>query len=581
MTTYRYVPFTLELQSPAIVTTLSGDPNSSRTQPFIPGAAIRGAAAKAITVRKSSQAGTGQKSEDDIQQLILSGNIRYLHAYPAGNTNRSLPSSCALRTEKETTDSSNVTAYDLAAFSGTISDDTDFEFDKELIISPENTWPSAPLSRSQVPPFLEVSGARRLGVAVQFGGRIHQQRDRNKGRPWLETTRNNEIQHGAIFSYEFLESGQTFKGFIQIAAEDDATAGQLEDRIRTLLADRTIHVGRSRRAGYGGEAQLRLASTTDREANWGDVVNADLAADSLFRAALLSSCIIRDPDTGQIDPMAFPQILVDRLGGQEVAGVERVRWEYELVGGFNRKWRLELPQMHAVCAGSVLVLRAKRLIPVSRLREIEHQGLGERRVDGFGRVLFLRHSEQTKVTLQQSQRVLPQHPQPSQSPSDKVRFLQERLLDAHFNRWAEREVGKLVTGVQRVPSPSLLGRLRVPIRSTSPTDALKTLHTFLENPRDNHNALKDDAQKKLQACRLSQGGNRLSLKDWLGEVVSDLAVSNLVKQDLPQSVCVIERDDVHALLEQRNDYYAARLIDALLETLARIKRRSGEENDNE
>lgn len=35
----KYLRYTLTLQAPAIVTTLSGDPSSSTTQPFIPGGA--------------------------------------------------------------------------------------------------------------------------------------------------------------------------------------------------------------------------------------------------------------------------------------------------------------------------------------------------------------------------------------------------------------------------------------------------------------------------------------------------------------------------------------------------------------
>jgi len=37
-----YLRYKLRLRSPAIVSTLSGDPNSAATQPFIPGGALRG-----------------------------------------------------------------------------------------------------------------------------------------------------------------------------------------------------------------------------------------------------------------------------------------------------------------------------------------------------------------------------------------------------------------------------------------------------------------------------------------------------------------------------------------------------------
>jgi hypothetical protein len=42
-----YLPFTLTLRSPAALTALGGDPNS-RTLPYIPGSALRGALARTL-----------------------------------------------------------------------------------------------------------------------------------------------------------------------------------------------------------------------------------------------------------------------------------------------------------------------------------------------------------------------------------------------------------------------------------------------------------------------------------------------------------------------------------------------------
>ena len=65
-----YYPYTLTLGSPVVLTSAGGDPNSAETMDFIPGSAIRGAAARVLTDTAS-----------DFHRLILSGEVRYLNAY--------------------------------------------------------------------------------------------------------------------------------------------------------------------------------------------------------------------------------------------------------------------------------------------------------------------------------------------------------------------------------------------------------------------------------------------------------------------------------------------------------------------
>jgi len=65
---YRYLPYTLTLNAPAIMTSLGGDPNSARTLPFIPGSAIRGAVARAL-----GDPGDDAEKQESFQKLVLGG----------------------------------------------------------------------------------------------------------------------------------------------------------------------------------------------------------------------------------------------------------------------------------------------------------------------------------------------------------------------------------------------------------------------------------------------------------------------------------------------------------------------------
>ncbi len=60
-----------------------------------------------------------------------------------------------------------------------------------------------------------------------------------------------------------------------------------------------------------------------------------------------------------------------------------------MIGGFNRKWGLPLPQALAVRMGSVLVFKDPGCDP-TLLDDLEVRGIGERRAEGFGRIAFNR-----------------------------------------------------------------------------------------------------------------------------------------------------------------------------------------------
>src|SRR5690606_38786835 len=129
------------------------------------------------------------------------------------------------------------------------------------------------------------SGGARRPAAPPIGSRLHQQRDRIKGRPWKDRA---EQPHGALFAYEYLEAEQAFRGVIQIMR---AAAINIE-RVTGLLGAGPILVGRSRRAGYGGEAAVELAGQAQREyENVSDMISRDIDAGTSFRALLVSSYV--------------------------------------------------------------------------------------------------------------------------------------------------------------------------------------------------------------------------------------------------------------------------------------------------
>ena len=539
--TIRYLPFTLALRAPAILNFLGGDPNSAATLTFIPGGAIRGALAARLGDPDSHA-----EVRSQFRTFVLDGSVRFLHAYPLDDgSRRTLPSPISLRSPREAD-----RHLDLASFQG----------------QDQATWPEESLSTFPWE-YVSLTSAQPVCINTEIGSRIHHQRDRQRGRAWTEKRDGREFPHGAIFTYEYLQSGQTFGGLIQVFGADESECGQRMNRIQEIIKG-PIQLGRSRRAGYGGEAEINWGPVQKREVAGEGVTLTDLRTGDLFRVLLTSDCIVRDPRTGQIDPASLPELFLSRFGGRVT--LRRIRWAFDLVGGFNQKWGLELPQARSVAAGSVLLFQAEETIPVDCLLALEHEGIGERVTEGFGRFVFLEAPVQ-EMRIRRTAR--PQVQEPSTTASELVMFIERRFLQSAVTREIEQVALAAAGRAFRVPTSSLLGRLRVPLR-TQPAGALQTLAEWLGS---GDRALRRPALDQLSRCRIDPGTGHVSLATWIRELVGDHRWDRLREwlrlEALAQRNHVVSEARALQCLEQMNHEVAVRLIDAMLAALAKQRKR--------
>jgi len=552
----RYFRYTLTLRAPAILSSLGGDPNSSATLPFIPGSAVRGAVARAL-----GNPGTDPERQQEFRKLILDGSVCYLNAYPRAGNRRTLPTPVSFRIDKNEIPGSDgtVTVWDLAAFTGEQEDE-----------GTGTDWPEAalePVSES----FVSIGAAEPLCVSPKRNSRIHQQRDRQKGRAWKEIRNGREEARGTIFVYEYLEPRQEFDGVILVRGADEQECEDLINRVKQYLTP-PILLGRSRRSGYGGDADIQWHTPRDREVEGQGLVTTDVQPGTVFRVLLTASYIGRDQTTGQLDPTYLEHEIVNACSGR--IRVVRRRWAFEPTGGFNRKWRLEIPQALACAAGSVLVLEAKAAISFSDLLAIEHAGLGERRVEGFGRMVFLQPPTQ-RVVLRTPASTRQTISLPD-APPPLIRLAEARILTEALSRNIAIEAARLTSRVTSPPTPSLLGRLRTVFRG-SPESGLRTLRRWLvrnEQDPESKPELRRPALDQLERCRIGDDGR--SLASWLRQIVADNQV-NQVKQSLrldamAQRYYLVSEKSAHQFLAGCDHWMRAYLIDSVLAALARSHR---------
>jgi CRISPR-associated protein Csx10 len=337
----KAVNFLLHTRQPILATSLQGDPNSDVSYPYIPGSMLRGA----LIGRYLKQYQPSEKDildNPDVVRLFFDGNTRYLNAYiwDREQKTRSLPIPNCLCKSK--------------------GDD-----DPEKIVNRIQKTIDSP---KQVQGFCVINDQDIRLHKVKRRINIHNQRDRQRGRG-VEGS-------GAVFRYDAIDAEQTFQSVILCDRDEDV------DIIKSLLQRQDIWLGGSQSAGYGHVTVQLLEDDSWNEVgvNW-----EERSSQSNFTITLLSNLILRD-DCGQ--PTTNPQVLIKEIS--EALGTNLKLLDFyanvEVVGGFNRKWGLPLPQISSISLGSIFVFEKPENIQDEKMWNIEAQGVGERKVDGFGRI---------------------------------------------------------------------------------------------------------------------------------------------------------------------------------------------------
>ncbi|MBW4603976.1 MAG: hypothetical protein KME29_31530 [Calothrix sp. FI2-JRJ7] len=351
----KVITFLLHTKQPILVTSFQGDPNSDVSFSYIPGSVIRGL----LISRYLQGCGLGKNDDilalPDVKRLFFSGESRYLNAYlySQEKDKRTLPVPLSWLKIKDDKYSryGEMNVYD-------------FSYRRHN----EN------LSyKSLDEGFCCIVDDDRDIILYQEGRHIniHNMRNRKKGK--------GIDGSGAVFRYDALLAGQTFQAAIICDNSDDV------EKIKPLLEPSQVWLGGSQSAGYG---YIEIDNVEEFD-NWSELgIDASLRGGrKLLRVTLLSDLILLDKWGHYIvNPEA--ELVTELLQEYLDVGLE-LQDSYTstvLVGGFNRKWGLPLPQVPAFASGSVFVFSYSGELKAEKILNLENRGIGERRVDGFGRV---------------------------------------------------------------------------------------------------------------------------------------------------------------------------------------------------
>ena len=501
--------YRLTLREPAVIPVADGDPNTVVTRQDIPGSHLWGAAAWHYLHQPNYT-----PADKAFRHAFLDGGLRFLTAYPEADPKafneekqRLIPIPHSIRKSKK--------------------DETlvDFVEKPPEILNDEQT-------KRHDRQYCRINSGRLETQVVKTERNYHHARakDRRKGRALGAEVPDG----GTFFTYEAIETEQSFQGAV-LGSEDDLKSLQ-----RWLQGVNTMSVGRSRSAQYGeaefewldkeplelenrvewngfaarqtSVAQIDLGEEWDEEDDWaegeewgedgsnGFVEQQTSDGSDLGKHLVITTLSPLLTVNAHGHPEArFPEHELETVLGLGTSAkkltLSRSYTRTELVGGYNAHLRLPRQQWIAIAAGSVFVFDAEDLqgcINEDNLLKLEHDGLGLRKGEGYGRIAVNRlkldlTKEETRLDDPKDYRAQPRE----ESPQKVQELLQGITRTQCLAEMQQRAMAAAAENkVRNIPSNSLLGKLRLFLR-LDPAAAVESLKNLPEPTKD-----------KLRQCQI-------------------------------------------------------------------------------
>ncbi len=273
----------------------------------------------------------------------------------------------------------------------------------------------------------------------------------------------------------------------------------------------------------------------------------DETEEEIVTVTLLSDAIVRDENGNMLLDTA-KALGIERPVGDDMY---RAYAKTRLIGGFNRKWGLPLPQCWTLAAGSVLRCPADKVDREKLNGYVEH-GVGERRNEGLGRIAV---NWQTLPKLERTEaKKSPKKPGIvlSAKSSEMAENMAKRLLRNQLESELVALLDAAKTQLQSpLPSSAQFSRVRVAARYAHLTGQIEIISKHMDLIKE-HGAKEDWQHAEFEGE---------SFFDWVKEMceLSSFEKKFLQKKSLPKIAGKTAQTD-----NELRTTYLARYIDGVM-----------------
>jgi hypothetical protein len=305
----------------------SGQTSSLR---YIPGTTIRGFAVNALK---------NEPNFEEIKKVLLSEKVYFCNAYPMKGKEELLPSPKGFYADK----AGNTLVNSLA-----------LEENKDI---PEG------YKRASLGAFCSIKDNTLYGYNVQMGSDLK-----------INTGRNGDKQN--VFRNEYIAPNQAFCGYIAVSDET------VKEKLCKVFGSKTVVLGNARSAGYG-KCRVECEETNEQPFN---EYMPKHQPDGKCYMMLLSNTVMRD-ENGEYCGIDVSEL--EKLLGVKNLEILACATSTVDVRGYNRQWGGKTPSIVMYEKGSVFCLKFDGTLTASNMENVCSTGIGVRKNEGFGRVLFL------------------------------------------------------------------------------------------------------------------------------------------------------------------------------------------------
>ena len=310
-------------------------PGETATMHYIPGTTVRGMIINAIS--ESEKFG-------EIKAELLSDKTAFFDAYPTINGKMSIPSLMGFYESKK----------------------GDGSLQNVLVQDPDPAFKRAGLGD-----FCQINDD-----TVSFGT-IAEREIMNTNINYTEKNNGKQM----VFRSDAIRKGYCFKGIIAVSS--DAVQSQIE---KVLNENGDFFIGSSRSSGFG-KIVIQNVAVSD-ELPYSNSNSAG-SKETIYLAAL-SPLAFRDNETGEI--CGFNEGALTEIGqrlGVNNLRLEKAATSVAVKSGVNRMWAARTQSIPAYLPGSVFKLVFEGTASSEKIRELEDEGLGIMRNEGWGCVVVL------------------------------------------------------------------------------------------------------------------------------------------------------------------------------------------------
>lgn len=446
----KQIKYMIETCSPILISADSGNPFATSTKDYIPGINILGAlAAKYLKQQGLNKYFTQVKPTDkNFLDWFVNGSTTFSNAYIQESENSSLPIPVSVQYLKN----NEKLIYDL------------------LYSEPDEQ--TKPIGGYCI---INENVIQKVKVLKNYSP--HHKRDYETGA----------AESGIFFNYESISYNQSFVGTI---SGDDRL---IEDFYKYFSTLKELRIGRSKTAEYG-----RINITFNMPENLIMEVD-DFDSNEEISLTFLSDIIIYNKYGSATSCFQdLEKYLKDNIS-QNIE-IKKTSLKVSEVENFVSVWKLKKPSEVSFLAGSCLLLKVdKKDFP--KLKELQITGIGERRNEGYGKIIF---GMQKFGNYEQKQIIhsRPQKPTNGNIP-DKVEYITKKIAIEYLQKITAIEALKIVKETDEIRkkvnkkieiSSSQVGKLESIVRmSGSEVGFKKTINT----------SLRKTSIDKLTACHFA------------------------------------------------------------------------------